>query len=35
MKVLKPYSTLLVGIILGFAVLPKVASKLNVNLPGA
>lgn len=34
MKILTPYSTLAVGILIGWLVLPRVASKLNVSLPG-
>lgn len=35
MSVLKPYSTLLVGIALGIFVVPRVLSKAGISLPGA
>lgn len=35
MNMLRPYSTLLIGIALGVIVVPKVLSKLNVSVPGA
>lgn len=35
MGFLKPYSTLLVGIALGVFVVPKVASRVGVAIPGA
>ncbi len=35
MSILKPYSTLLVGIALGLFVVPKLASKAGVSIPGA
>lgn len=35
MSILKPYTTLAVGIALGLFVVPKVLGKLNVSLPGA
>jgi hypothetical protein len=34
-SVLKPYSTLLVGIALGIFVVPRVLSKAGISLPGA
>lgn len=35
MSMLKPYSTLLVGIALGIFVVPRVLSKVGVSIPGA
>lgn len=34
MSFLRPYSTLLVGIVLGAIVVPKVARKAGVSIPG-
>lgn len=35
MRILRPYSTLAVGAVLGMLVLPRVLRAINVNVPGA
>jgi hypothetical protein len=34
-SILKPYSTLLVGIALGIFIVPKLAAKAGVSIPGS
>lgn len=35
MKFLKPWSTLIVGIVIGVVVVPKVTAKTGISIPGA